>query len=78
MPAQIIHIPMCFGNDRPFVPPPPDPRDPVVRERFTPPTDEEWRRLDGCEVINRLMDEHGAKRVATWVRNLAAMRGEAI
>lgn len=55
-----------------------DPRDPLVVPAFVPPTEEEWRRLDGCEAVNRLMDEHGAARVATWVRNLAAMRGEAI
>lgn len=51
---------------------------PDVQPIFTPPTDEEWRRLDGCEAVLRLVDEFGAQRVSVWLKNLAELRGEAI
>lgn len=59
-----------------------DPRDPEVRDKyepvFTPPTEADWQRLEATDAIWRLMDLYGAKRVARWVRNLAAIRGEEI
>jgi hypothetical protein len=42
------------------------------------PASEDCARLDGQEAIARLIAIHGAKRVAAWVRNHAAERGEAL
>ncbi len=54
-------------------PPPADPREQVVMP--PPPTEEDWRRLDGVEAVRRLVAEHGADRVARWVRFVADLEG---
>lgn len=39
-------------------------------------SDEDARRLAGIALVEQLMDEFGAPSVASWVNNLAALRGE--
>lgn len=39
-------------------------------------SDDDARRLAGIALVEQLMDEFGAPSVASWVSNLAALRGE--
>ena len=79
--AQIYHMPT-------------DPRDPRLHLRwmedvirnFAPATpeplkdkrSEELELLGAMEVLRDLIVTYGAKRVATWTRNLAAMEGQGV
>jgi hypothetical protein len=45
---------------------------------YTPPTEEEWARLDAHEGLMNLIKKYGGPRVMRWVRNLAAINGESV
>lgn len=40
---------------------------------YTPPTDEQWERLRVLDSLYTLIQQYGAPRVQTWVRNLSTM-----
>lgn len=42
------------------------------------PTEEQLRRIDGQEAVERLVHEFGAKSVHSWLRAAAALAGEAL
>ncbi len=44
----------------------------------TPPTEDDWARLEACEMIRIMAERFSYKRVASWVRNLAAIAGEEV
>jgi hypothetical protein len=41
-------------------------------------SDEDARRLAGIDLTEKLIDEFGAATIASWVSNLAALKGQAI
>ena len=53
--------------------PPADPREPPH-----PPTEEEWALLEAWNGIDAVIRKYGAKRVMTWVRNLATIQGQEV
>jgi hypothetical protein len=65
-------------------PPPSDPRDhPVAVQPYAlyapeMPTEEQWETLAAQDGLYALIQKYGAKRVATWVRNLSAIQGEGV
>lgn len=56
---------------------PSDPREQdILCAIATPPTDEDWERLEAVQGLTNLIAKYGAPRVMTWVRNLAYINGE--
>lgn len=43
-----------------------------------PATEDDYRRLDGIEALTLLVEAHGAARVQSWLRNIAALKGETL
>ena len=46
--------------------------------RYEPPSAEDWHRLAGVEAVTLLVEQFGAARVMSWVRSVAALKGEAV
>lgn len=75
--CEVYRFPLEMQPARPY--PPPDPRhQSVIESAYEPPTEEQWERLDGIEATRRLCERYGYARVSAWVKNLAAISGEAI
>jgi hypothetical protein len=51
--------------------------DPPVEPTFDD-SDEDARRLAGLDLTEKLIEEFGAKTIASWVRSYAALRGESV
>lgn len=69
--CEIYHIPAAFMK-------PTDPREqdcsgPIPDPQL--PTTTQWRHLEGCEAVGRLVEEHGADRVIRWVKFQAWLQG---
>ncbi len=62
--------------------PPFDPREQPVQPSalYAPemPTEEQWEILAAQDGLYALIQRYGARRVATWVRNLAVIAGEEV
>ncbi len=78
--GSVAKFPQEMQPARPFVPPS-DPREQPVLESegaYQPPSEEDWRRLEGVETVTLLVELHGVATVARWLRHVALIKGEAI
>lgn len=43
-----------------------------------PPREDELRKVEALDALTLLVEDYGAKRVQSWLRNIAALKGESL